>query len=84
MLHTLLHNAHFITKCRNRYYKNASLLQNATEHLFSDALKDILVPVVIRGFQMLLTFSENLTLQEAFEIVAKIYEKLQNLNPWQR
>ena len=38
MLHTLLHNAQIITKCRNRYYKmrnllqNASLLQNAAEH----------------------------------------------------
>ena len=37
MLHPLLHNAHTIKKCRNRYYKmgtllqNASLLQNAAE-----------------------------------------------------
>ena len=29
MLHTLLHNLHIITKCRNRYYKMPSLLQNA-------------------------------------------------------
>ena len=40
MLHTLLHNAHIITKCRNCYYKmrnllqNASLLQNAAERVF--------------------------------------------------
>ena len=38
MRHPLLHNAHIITKCRNRYYKtrnllqNASLLQNSAEH----------------------------------------------------
>ena len=38
MLHPLLHNAHIITKSRNRHYKmrnvlqNASLLQNAAEH----------------------------------------------------
>ena len=30
MLHTLLNNAHIITKCCNRYYKMRSLLQNAS------------------------------------------------------
>ena len=41
MLHILLHNAHIITKCHNRYYKmhnlllNASLLQNAAEYVIS-------------------------------------------------
>ena len=42
MLHPLLHNAHIITKCGNRYYKmrnvlqNASLLQNAAEQTRND------------------------------------------------
>ena len=30
MLHPLLHNAHIITKCRNRYYKMSNVLQNAS------------------------------------------------------
>ena len=30
MLHTLLHNAHIITKCRTLYYKMRNLLQNAS------------------------------------------------------
>ena len=30
MLHPLLHNAHIITKCRNRYYKMRDVLQNAS------------------------------------------------------
>ena len=48
MLQTLLHNAHIITKCRNRYNKmrnllqNASLLQNAAEHCALD--QDTLLP----------------------------------------
>ena len=57
----LLHNAHIITKCRNRYYKmrnilqNASLLQNAAEHaplIFAPPKRKGTSASVLRDFEL--------------------------------